>query len=222
MEEVRMDFSQNEVSPVRRYGGLGIVILLHALVAYALITGLARKMVDEIKEPLVTKIIEEVKPPPPPDKPPPPPPPKMAVPPPPFIPPPEVQIQQPQTQNVIAAVTTVQPPQQAFKPAPPPSTGPVGPAVVAPVPAFADLNGCKPEYPRASLLAEETGTVRVQFVIGPDAQLVGATVVKSSGFKNLDKATVNGLSRCKFKAAYRDGKPVQSSFTTDYVWKLDE
>jgi protein TonB len=216
-----MDFSQTEASPIRRYGGLGIVILLHVLVAYALVTGLARKMVDVIREPVVTKIIEEVKPPPPPDTPPSPPPPKMVAPPPPFIPPPEVQIQRPQTQNVIAAVTTVQPPAQTFtKTLAVPSTQVGTPA--PPVPAFADLNGCKPEYPAASVQAEETGTVRVQFEIGADAQLVSAKILKSSGFKNLDKATINGLSRCKFKAAYKDGKPVQSSFTTEYVWKLEE
>ena len=216
-----MDFSQNEVSPVRRYGGLGIVILLHVLVAYALITGLARKMVDVIKQPVETKIIEEVKPPPPPENPPPPPP-KMAAPPPPFIPPPEVQIQQPVVQNTITAVTNQQPPPQAFHTSPPPAPpGPVAPAA-PPVAAIADLNACKPEYPRASLLAEESGVVRVQFVVGPDSQLLSATVLKSSGFKNLDKAAVNGLSRCKFKAGYKDGKPVQSMFTTDYVWKLDE
>ncbi|MFI4940915.1 MAG: energy transducer TonB [Burkholderiales bacterium] len=216
-----MDFSRNEVSPVRRFGGLSIVVLLHALVAYALITGLARKIVDVIKQPVETKIIEEVKPPPPPDTPPPPPPPKMAAPPPPFIPPPEVQIQQPVSQNAITAVTSVQPPAQQFsKTVAPPAK--VAAPVAPPVPAFADLNGCKPEYPRASQLAQEEGTVRVQFVVGPDAQLLSATVLKSSGYKNLDKATVNGLSRCKFKAAYMNGKAVQSTFITDYVWKLDE
>jgi protein TonB len=217
-----MDFSQNEVSPLRRYGGLGIVVLLHILVAYALITGLARKMVDVIKEPVETKIIEEVKPPPPPDTPPPPPPPKMTAPPPPFIPPPEVQIQQPPTQNVIAAVTNVAPPAEVFKRTVAPPV--VGGAVAGqpPVPGFVDLNGCKPEYPHASLLAEEQGTVKIQFEIGANAQLVGATIIKSSGFKNLDRATVNGLSRCKFKAAYKDGQPVQSTFVANYDWKLDE
>ena len=190
-----MDFSENETRPLRRFGGLAIVILLHALVAYALVTGLARKMVDAIKQPVETKIIEEVKQPPPPDQPPPPPPPKMTAPPPPFIPPPEVNIQTPPSPNQIAQISNqAPPPQQYVKAAPAVEKGP---AVVAPpVPGFVNLNSCKPEYPRASLLAEETGTVRVQFEVGADGQLVGASVVKSSGFKNLDKATVNGLSRC--------------------------
>jgi protein TonB len=215
-----MDFSRNEVSPARRYGGFGVVILVHVLVAYLVVSGLAHKIVDVIKQPVETKIIEEVKPPPPPENPPPPPP-KLAAPPPPFIPPPEVQIQQPVVQNTITAVTAQQPPAQAYQKTIQAPPGPVA-TPAPPVAAIADLNACKPEYPRASLLAEESGVVRVQFVVGPDSQLMSATVLKSSGFKNLDKAAVNGLSRCKFKAGYKDGKPVQSTFTTDYVWKLDE
>jgi protein TonB len=222
MEEARMDFSKNEVSPLKRYGGISIVILVHALVAYAFITGLARKMVDIIKQPVETKIIEEVKPPPPPDQPPPPPPPKVAAPPPPFIPPPEVQVQTPPQQNVIQAVTNQQPPAQQYTKQVPVDAPVAAKPTAPPVPGFANLNDCKPEYPRASLLAEETGLVRVQFEVGPEGQLLSATVVKSSGFRNLDKATVNGLSRCKFRPAVKDGKPVQSSFVGEWNWKLDE
>jgi protein TonB len=218
MEEARMDFSQNEVSPLRRYGGLGLVVLLHILVAYIVLAGLGRRMIDVVIKPVETKIIEEVKPPPPPDTPPPPPPPKMTAPPPPFIPPPEVVVQTP-VAPTIQATTTIQPPPQQFRPT---VDAPVVPGT-SPVAAFVNLNGCKPEYPRASVLAEEEGTVRIRFEVGPDSQLLGApTIVKSSGFKNLDRATANGLSRCKFKAGYKDGKPISTAFTFDYVWKLDE
>jgi protein TonB len=72
------------------------------------------------------------------------------------------------------------------------------------------------------LPAEQKGTVRIQFIVGTDNQLIAAKVVQSSGYKNLDKATVNALSHCKFKVGYIDGKPVQSSFTADYAWRLDE
>jgi protein TonB len=220
LKEAFMNFSQNEISPVRRYGGMSVVILAHTLVAYALITGLARKMVDVIAQPIETKIIEEVKALPPPEAPPPPPP-KLAAPPPPFIPPPEVQIQQPQTLNVVQKTATVPPTPAPFKPTPPAALAESTNQAAPPIPGFADLNGCKPDYPRSSLLAEEQGTVRVQFMIGADAKLISATVLKSSGFENLDRATVKGLSRCKFKAAYRDGANVQSTFTAEWVWKLN-
>src|SRR2546430_3302835 len=67
--------------------------IFHVVLIYALIHGLARKIVEVVRAPLETKIIEEIKRPPPEQQPPPPPPPKLATPPPPFIPPPEVQIQ---------------------------------------------------------------------------------------------------------------------------------
>ena len=86
-----MDYSER--SPGKNLSGLTLVVILHLAIGYALVTGLARKVVEVIKAPLETKIIEEVKPPPP-DVPPPPPP-KMAAPPPPFIPPPEINIQVP-------------------------------------------------------------------------------------------------------------------------------
>ncbi|MFZ6747332.1 energy transducer TonB, partial [Undibacterium sp. JH2W] len=79
--------------------GLGLVILFHILVVWALVSGLARKAMEVVIKPLETKIVEEVKPPPPPPDTPPPPPPKLLAPPPPFIPPPEVQVQQPAQQQ---------------------------------------------------------------------------------------------------------------------------
>jgi protein TonB len=217
-----MDFSQNEASPLRKFGGLGVVVLIHIIGAYALVTGLASRMIDSIKAPVETKVIEEkVKPPPPPPDPTPPPP-KMTAPPPPFIPPPEVPVQQ-QVQNPIQQTTSVAPPAEKFRPAEPPKETklPPGPAY-QPQPGFADLNSCKPDYPRASLLAEEAGTVKVTFEVGADGQLVGSSITQSSGYKNLDRATVNALSRCKFKPAYKDGQPIQSSFQAVYVWKLPD
>ena len=62
------------------------------VLGYALVNGLGHKIVEVIKAPIETKIIDEVKPPPPPPPENLPPPPKMALPPPSFVPPPEVQI----------------------------------------------------------------------------------------------------------------------------------
>ena len=67
-----MDFAQRQRNPTRHLVGITIVVLLHVLVIYALLTGLARKAVDVIKKPLTATIIEEVKLPPPPPPPPPP------------------------------------------------------------------------------------------------------------------------------------------------------
>src|SRR5882672_9619433 len=94
----------------RRLAGLAVVVAFHAALIYALVHGLARQIVEVIRAPLETKIIEEIKAPPP-DKPPPPPPPKLTTPPPPYIPPPEVQVQVPVVMApTITSVTDVKPP----------------------------------------------------------------------------------------------------------------
>ena len=54
--------------------GIVFVVAVHALVIYALMTGLARQAIEVIKKPLNATIIEELKLPPPP-----PPPPKKIV-----------------------------------------------------------------------------------------------------------------------------------------------
>ncbi|WP_344761559.1 energy transducer TonB [Actimicrobium antarcticum] len=195
---------------------------------YALVSGLARKAVEVITEPVETKLIEEVKvTPPPPDLPQPPPPPKMVAPPPPFIPPPEIQVNTPPPVNAIAAVTNVQPVNPVM-PAPsvpmaavaaPVAPGPSAPPVV--VAGINDLNSCKPDYPRASLIAEETGVTRVEFTVSASGQMMDAKIKKTSGSRNLDRAAVSGLSKCKFNPGTQDGKPVQSTFSVEYVWKLD-
>ncbi|HCE10834.1 MAG TPA: energy transducer TonB [Oxalobacteraceae bacterium] len=213
-----MEFSEYERNPGKKFTGIAFVIFLHVFIIYALVTGLARKVVEVIKQPIETKIIEEVKPPPPPDLPPPPPPPKLLAPPPPFIPPPEVQIQQPPQQNTITAVSNVKP------------DNPVMPAVVREtpatsqvlVPAVVDARNCeKPEYPRKSLRNEETGTVTLQFLIGLDGHVVESKILKSSGSRDLDNAARAGLSLCKFTPGTVDGKPQQSWTKMQYVWKLE-
>ena len=78
----------------------------------------------------------------------------------------------------------------------------------------------KPEYPRASLVNEEQGTVILALQIGADGKVMDSKVEKSSGFKNLDKATMK-LANCHFKPVEKDGKPAQAWAKFEYVWKLD-
>ncbi len=76
---------------------------------YALLNGLATKVIEVVKKPLETQIIEEIKPPPPPPPVQLPPPPKFVAPPPPYIPPPEVQVNVPPPPNAIQTTTSVVP-----------------------------------------------------------------------------------------------------------------
>jgi protein TonB len=44
--------------------------------------------------------------------------------------------------------------------------------------------------------------------------------VKSSGFRDLDKAAVAGISKCRFKPA-TDGVPQEGWQQMQYVWTLE-
>jgi protein TonB len=200
-------------SNTRRLAGLAITVVLHIVLVYALIHGLARKIVEVVSAPLETKIIEEIKPPE--DKPPPPPP-KLTTPPPPFIPPPEVNIQMPLQQA----------PTISLAPSP---TPPAAPVVIAPAPpaevrtaAVVQAASCeKPEYPPAARRANETGTVRLQMLIDENGKVVDSKVERSSGSRRLDEAARAALELCRFRPATVNGKPTRAWARLEYVWTLE-
>lgn len=220
-----MDFTVDGNDPGRKWVGVSVVVLMHIAVVYALVTGLARKVVDVIQEPVITKIIEEIKPPPPPPPPdkPTPPAPKTAAPPPPYVPPPEVKVQSPPQENVIAAVTNVKPPTNDLPTsvAQPSAAATQAPGPPAHTSARVAGNCEKPEYPRTSLRNEEEGSVNVTLTIGANGSVVDAAIEKSSGFKDLDRATLKAWSLCRFTPAMADGQPVQSTTRMQYVWKIE-
>ena len=89
------------------------------------------------------------------------------------------------------------------------------------VPASFDAKNCKAEYPKASLMNEEQGTVSMAFLVTAGGDVKDSKVEKSSGFKNLDKAAVKAISACKFKPGSKDGAPAETWTKVDYAWKLD-
>lgn len=225
-----MDFAESQRNPGKHPIGLIVVVIMHVILGYALVNGLARKIVDVVKAPIETKIIEEVKPPPPPPPENLPPPPKNLPPPPAFVPPPEVQVTPQPTVAPTITTTTVAPPPTEVKisQAPPAVKAPPAPAV-QPKPAIADVHACAPtadDYPPAAIRAEATGTTKIRFTIDANGALVKTEVVHSAGptreHKMLDRVAVSKLSECKFKAAIdAQGKPVGGSFDVDYVWNLN-
>jgi periplasmic protein TonB len=211
--------------------GFVVVVLLHVILGYALVNGLARKIVEVIKAPIETKIIDEVKPPPPPPPENLPPPPKFAPPPPSYAPPPEVQIANPIAAPAIS-VQSVAPPAApvTLAPAPAPTAAPA-PAAPAPVrqavAAKIDVSTCeKPEYPSAAARAEATGTTKIRFVVDASGVVSKADVERSAGASRehrlLDRTAVDALSKCRFKPGTDEhGKPIGGTTVVDYVWKLD-
>jgi len=184
-----MQFGQQQSDYRRRFVGFGAVLLFHLLLVYALVTGLAKKVVDVVRAPIETKVIEEVKKPPPPPEVLVPPPPKLEAPPPPFIPPPEIQIATPPPQPTITATTPTPPPAPVtITPAPPPPVA-VAPAPPPP-PAVQSAGSICPTYAKA--MGEvafpkeairqglERGEVTVQFTVGPNGEVKDVRAVGAS------------------------------------------
>ena len=232
-----MNYAEQRHAPVvRDLVGFSIVVAMHLLLGWALMSSLARKMVDVIIAPVQTKIIEEVKPPPPPDTQPPPP---LEFTPPPssFVPPPEVRITAPPPTAPTITTTAVPPPARVTisptSPAAPPA--PVAPAVTASPPAPAvptttapslDFNKCgKPEYNAAATRAGVTGTVVVSYVMDTDGRISETKVERSAGasreHKMLDRLTVDAITKCHGRPGTVDGEPEKLRGSVEYEWKLD-
>ena len=227
-----MNYAEQQRNPQKHAVGIGIVIVLHIVLGYALLHGLARTVIEVIKGPIETKIIEETKPPPPPPENLPPPP-KFAPPPPSFVPPPEVIVNAPPTPAPTITTTTVAPPptQVVIAPqvtAPAPAPPAPAPARIAARPAIGNVQACAPgpdDYPATALKEEATGTTRVRFTVDGTGKLSAAEVVRSAGasraHKALDRVAVQKLSECKFSPGIdENGRAVGGSFDVEYVWKL--
>ncbi|MES2490211.1 MAG: TonB family protein [Pseudomonadota bacterium] len=201
-----MEFGQRP-KPGRRLAGIGFVVLFHAALIYALVSGLARKAIEVLPAPIETKILQEIKSQ---EAPPPPPPPTFEPPPPTFVPPPEIVIQQPPPPP--AAVTTVVPKN-------PPAAVPKNPSQVAPV--INARRSCRePEYPSSSQRLGEKGTVTLAFLIGIDGKVAESRVEGTSGFPRLDEAARTALSRCKFVPGTVNGVATPAWAKIKYVWKI--
>jgi bla regulator protein BlaR1 len=84
-----------------------------------------------------------------------------------------------------------------------------------------DFSSCrKPEYPKTAFDQKLEGTVRMVFSIDATGHVASANVEQSSGHADLDGAALNALKLCSFTPATQHGKPVDSSTTVSYVWKL--
>jgi protein TonB len=226
-----VDFAQQQRSPGRHLLGLGIVAALHLLLGWALVTGLAQRMIEVIKAPIETKIVEDVKPPPPPDENLPPPP-KLAPPPPSFVPPPEVNVNPPAHAGPTITTTQVVPPPAPVRVAPPaPVAAP--PAPVAPrVPVRTEpkidfQNVCeRPEYNAAARRAEASGSTTILYTMDTTGQIAEATVEKSSGssreHKILDRLALEAVRACKGTPGTLDGKPEKLTSRITYVWRITD
>lgn len=194
-----MDFAQQQRDPTRHLIGIGAVVILHVLVVWALVSGLARKVVEVVKGPIEVKVIEEIikKPPPPPEVVPPPP--KVQAPPPPFIPPPEINIAPPPTAApTITAVTKDAPPspQAPVIQKVPESPSTAQPAIRSAQVACANYREVMSSivYPREALKDGIEGDVVIEFTVGANGQIKD-TVIKSSSNRVFNRSSMAVVSQ---------------------------
>ncbi|MEN8821935.1 MAG: TonB family protein [Abyssibacter sp.] len=78
----------------------------------------------------------------------------------------------------------------------------------------------RPQYPRASLRAEEEGVTVVSLQISADGLVTSGSIRESSGHRRLDEETLTALSRCRFKPATTDGVPTATTGIYRFAWNL--
>src|SRR5436190_4889216 len=220
-----MNFAQQQNDPRRRVIGFGAVLLFHLLVVYALVSGLAKKVVDVVRAPIETKVIEEIKKPPPPEVVVPPPP-KLEAPPPPFIPPPEIQIATPPPpQPTITATTPTPPPAPVvIAPAPPPPVA-AAPAPPAPAPATASAGVVCSNY--ASVMGDvafpreaqrqgiERGEATIQFTLTASGEVKDIKAIRSTN-QIFARNSIRIVSEYKCQGQGRD-----VTVTVPFAYKLE-
>jgi periplasmic protein TonB len=216
-----MDFSPSlGRDPRRQLTGVGFVVVFHAVVAYALMSGLARKVVDVVRAPIETKVIEEITKPPPPPEVAVPPPPKLEAPPPPFIPPPEVQVNTPPPLQPAITASVAPPPENTTiapvaPPAAAPAAAPAAPSVGVNCPGYRQVL-IDAGFPRDATRAQiEAGEVLVSFTIGVGGDVKNAAIVRST-HRVFNRHSLETVSRFKCVGQTQDvaGVLVPLSFTS--------
>jgi periplasmic protein TonB len=204
-----------------RITALIIVAVIHVVLGYALVTGLAFSAAKKVIEKVTTiDIEEEVKK----EEPPPPPPKKLDV------PPPVTKIVVPPTKIDIAPPTAPSMPTTPV-PLPPPPPLPLPPAAPPP-PSFTPKSATPKgnpgswattnDYPSRALREERAGVTGFRVTVGPDGRASNCTITSSSGSPDLDEATcANVTRRARFNPAMDgEGKPTTGSYSGRIRWVI--
>ena len=214
-----MAYADQDGMSTNRLVSVVIVLLLHAFLGYALVTGLAYDAVTIIKEKMTVVDVKEEEPP---EEEEPPPEPEKQIDPPVVSPPPLVQtVTPPPTIRTVATpppaapiVPTAAPP----APPPPPPAGPSSEAKARGNPGnWANTN----DYPSRALQQEREGTTSFRVTIGVDGRVIDCVVTQSSGHDDLDAATCSNVKRrARFEPAVRNGEKVQGSYSNRVRWQI--
>lgn len=199
---------------------LVVVALLHVLLGYGLVTGLAFEAVKKVAQRVTTIDIEEEKPK---EELPPPPPPKEAPPPPIVAPPPPINISP--APPPATTVTHAPPPPPVIIPtaAPPPPPPPPRVAPKPPQPRNSPGSWATPDdYPTKAMREDRAGTTRFSVTVDADGKVTSCQVTGSSGHSDLDDATCKLVTRrARFRPATDgDGNPTSGNYSNAVRWQI--
>jgi periplasmic protein TonB len=220
----RMAYADQQGMSTTRLMSIIVVVLLHALLGYALITGLAFEAVKKVKAKLETIDVQEEKPPE--EEPPPPPPEDVLQPPPPVVTPPSPFTPPSNNKSTSQQEIPKNPPSTQYQQCEYGGQVPVGTACRERPKEFKCWNGaiveqpsqCPPEekkappkparakgnpgnwantndYPSRALQQEREGTTGFSVTIGPDGRVTSCSITSSSGHGDLDDATCKNVQR---------------------------
>ena len=194
------------------------VVLLHLLLVYALMSGLASRVTQALPQLLEVRLFEA---PPAQVQLPPPPLPDLAQPQIVLVPAPEIHIAAPmQTHAITAEQKTQETKATAPNPAPVTSKAPANAIAPTTAKSIAGTHTTPPYPPLARRLGEE-GIVQLRLVIDANGTIAKTTLEKSSGSERLDEAAITWVQRhWRYHPATRDGKPVASQTQVNVVFNL--
>lgn len=228
-----MAYADQQMSS-NRIIALILVALIHIVIGYTLVTGLAFEAAKKVVERVTTVDVDEPPPPEPEEEPPPPEPqPQDTAPPPPVAPPPPINVST--TPPPIRTQTNI-PPRAPVSPIalPPAPAGPP-PAPPPPPPPPSQARGVRPDnqarwtrqiienYPSRAIREEAEGTVGLRVSVGPNGRVASCSVTSSSGSSILDDAACRDITRyARFEPALNDaGDPITGSWATRIVYQLN-
>jgi protein TonB len=201
-----------------RVTALIIVALIHVVLGYALVTGLAYEAAKKVIQKVTTvDIKEEVK------KEEPPPPKKVDIKPPPVVvPPPKIAVNiAPPVIESVPVPPPAPPPIVLAPPPPAPPPAPPKPATPRGNPAnWATTN----DYPSRALREERSGTTSFRVTVSTDGRVASCQVTSSSGHDDLDQATCANITRRGRFTPAKDssGNPVQGVWSSRVKWVIPE
>ncbi len=220
-----MSYANKKQMGSNRTVAIIVVAIIHVVLGYALVTGLAYNVVKQAAEDLKTFDVED-EPPPPPEEPPPPPE-DVTEPPPPQVaaPPPLVRIDSPAPPIQTTPVINPNPPiVPVVRPAPPAPPAPPPPRVSQAAKARGNLLSLitDEDYPQSAIRNEEQGTTAVRLTVGTDGRVTDCSVTQSSGSTALDNTACSIFKRrARFTAAKdQAGNPITDNYVQRVRWVL--